>query len=268
MRSFGTESTLTESIDDIEGNQSIISDRTTGTIPEDAEEEEEPTTRRKRFSATKDVQNTQDGMGAVDAGITEKSEKIAQKVMEIQQKVCLNGLLTLPSVSHENVPQLESALATDRVTKWKEETSFTQSEDEVETRYTRRPPRPRRSRNRSGTASSTATNTTAFASDETRPRRSLLAKAPSGDAGNITPTLSDDDGSGQSTPEPRPPKSTSSHSKSRRVLTPGINTDESDGDFQSAYSASPSDSHGNADNTEDHDEGDTPRRRRRATLRA
>jgi hypothetical protein len=57
-------------------------DRENGIIEEE-DEEEITMTRRKRFSASE-----MDGMNAVDEGISQKGDKIAQKVMEIQQKVC------------------------------------------------------------------------------------------------------------------------------------------------------------------------------------
>lgn len=93
LRSFGTESTLAESYaEDIEAveeeeetTETIL--RETSTIAED--EEEEPTTKKKRFSAS-ELEVPQDGMIAVDEGISQKSDKIAQKVLEIQQKVFSN----------------------------------------------------------------------------------------------------------------------------------------------------------------------------------
>lgn len=88
LRSFGTESTLAESYDEdsVEPVEKI--ERKTGTIKED-DEDEPPLSpaRKKRFSAT-EVDVPQDGMNAVDEGISQKSDKIAQKVLEIQQKVC------------------------------------------------------------------------------------------------------------------------------------------------------------------------------------
>lgn len=88
LRSFGTESTLAESygIEAVE-EEEITPDkpRETDTIPED--DEEEPVVgKKKRFSAS-DVDVPQDGMNAVDEGISQKSDKIAQKVLEIQHKV-------------------------------------------------------------------------------------------------------------------------------------------------------------------------------------
>jgi nicotinamide N-methyltransferase len=101
LRSFGTESTLAEAYE--EGDRAISqgskSDLTTGTIEEDEEEDLPPTpSRKKRFSAS-EVDVPQDGMNAVDEGISQKSDKIAQKVLQIEQKVCLS-LLTKVNVVH------------------------------------------------------------------------------------------------------------------------------------------------------------------------
>jgi len=90
LRSFGTESTLAESYgegvvdeDDTTTPSKLI--RETGTIIED-DEEEQSAAKKKRFSAS-EMDAPQDGMNAVDEGISIKSDKIAQKVLEIQQKV-------------------------------------------------------------------------------------------------------------------------------------------------------------------------------------
>jgi EEF1A N-terminal glycine/lysine methyltransferase len=84
LRSFGTESTLVESYD-------IMREEAQGKLElakeEVIEEEDEaaPSPTKKRFSAGGDGQ--QDGMTAVDEGISERSDRIAQKVLQIQQKV-------------------------------------------------------------------------------------------------------------------------------------------------------------------------------------
>ena len=87
-RSFGTESTLAESYgDEIEALEESSTadklDRENAIIEEEEDEEDITLTRRKRFSASE-----MDGMNAVDEGISQKGDKIAQKVLEIQQKVC------------------------------------------------------------------------------------------------------------------------------------------------------------------------------------
>ena len=98
MRSFSTESTLAESF--AHGDDLIKTERVTGTV---MEEDEEPDSdererekgiekKKKRFSAGADVEQ-HDGMKAVDEGISQKSDKIAQKVLQIQRKVCLSPLV-------------------------------------------------------------------------------------------------------------------------------------------------------------------------------
>lgn len=85
MRSFGTESTLAESLTGEAGEDRGIN----GIIEEDEEaeeREEELSPKKKRFSAS-EVDMPQDGMHAVDEGISVQSDRIAQKVLAIQQKV-------------------------------------------------------------------------------------------------------------------------------------------------------------------------------------
>ncbi len=89
LRSIGTESTLAESYESDGLERPVMEkvERETGTIEEDPEEEADATTtKKKRFSAT-EADLPQDNMNAVDEGITLQSDKIAQKVLEIQQKV-------------------------------------------------------------------------------------------------------------------------------------------------------------------------------------
>ena len=105
LGSYGTESTLVDYDDDVRLN---VGDRSTTVIEETEEEaeneerrkrpsidnvqeipDEDVTITKKRFSAEGNGadKSHQDAMGAVDMGISEKSDKIAQKVMEIQRKV-------------------------------------------------------------------------------------------------------------------------------------------------------------------------------------
>lgn len=88
LRSFSTESTLAESFAD--GDDLVKTERVTSTVVEEEEPEEDAAERekkkKKRFSAA-DVDLQQDGMKAVDEGISQKSDKIAQKVLQIQRKV-------------------------------------------------------------------------------------------------------------------------------------------------------------------------------------
>jgi EEF1A N-terminal glycine/lysine methyltransferase len=88
LRSFSTESTLAESYGPGGGGTlSPRAERSTGTIEEADEDQPVSSKKKKRFSATQE-DLPQDGMMAVDEGISHKSDKIAQKVLEIQQKVC------------------------------------------------------------------------------------------------------------------------------------------------------------------------------------
>lgn len=85
LRSFPTESTLAEHY----GESASDMRNSVSPIREDGEDEEEANAqaareKAKRFSLTKDEL----GMQAVDEGIALKSEGIAKKVLEIQQKVC------------------------------------------------------------------------------------------------------------------------------------------------------------------------------------
>lgn len=86
LRSIGTESTLAESYGGMDDTLvHIKSDRETSTITEEEEISVSPA-RKKRFSATQE-EIIQDGMMAVDEGISERSDRIAQKVLQIQHKV-------------------------------------------------------------------------------------------------------------------------------------------------------------------------------------
>ncbi|EIW86716.1 hypothetical protein CONPUDRAFT_46402 [Coniophora puteana RWD-64-598 SS2] len=87
MRSVATESTLAESFEQEMDDGSVYKGRGTETIEE--EEEVAASPKRKRFSAT-EAEALQDGMGAVDEGINERSDRIAIKVLQIQQKVRYN----------------------------------------------------------------------------------------------------------------------------------------------------------------------------------
>ncbi|KAJ3515404.1 hypothetical protein NLJ89_g1778 [Agrocybe chaxingu] len=246
LRSFGTESTLAESygddIETIEEDESEKPARETGTIVEDDEEEQQTATKKKRFSAS-EMDAPQDGMNAVDEGISQKSDKIAQKVLEIQQK-------------------LESALASDRRSaKWRTHASQESgSEDLSEVGSTRsRPSRGRRipsakatskPRTRSGTTSSTQTNMTNTPIQSGLPSPKLKGAAGAVEPESQTPTRDsflDVDRDDQSTPELAVTAAVQSEKSASQPPTsavpPGL-TDDSDTDFQSAYSASPRASYG------------------------
>ncbi|TBU48319.1 AEX-3 domain-containing protein [Dichomitus squalens] len=89
LRSFSTESTLAESF--ANGDDLIKTERVTGTLvevdePESDEHLQVAEKKAKRFSAGAEAEQ-HDGMKAVDEGISQKSDKIAQKVLQIQRKV-------------------------------------------------------------------------------------------------------------------------------------------------------------------------------------
>ncbi len=86
LRSFNTESTLVEPYDLVKEEAQVKLDLTKGPVIEEEDEAPLSPTTTKRFSAT-GVEGQQDGMTAVDEGISERSDRIAQKVLQIQQKV-------------------------------------------------------------------------------------------------------------------------------------------------------------------------------------
>lgn len=90
LRSFSTDSTLAESFSHGALREEGLSKHPhrTSTVPEMDEPEEEDSDvtskKKKRFSTGR---GDQDIMTAVDEGINLKTDKIAQKVMQIQRKV-------------------------------------------------------------------------------------------------------------------------------------------------------------------------------------
>ncbi|EAU93109.1 DENN domain-containing protein [Coprinopsis cinerea okayama7 len=257
LRSFATDSTLAESYGEIaEQEETIRVDKLQETIPE--EEQEPPPVKKKRFSAS-DMDLPQDGMSAVDEGISLKSDKIAQKVLEIQQK-------------------LETALKTEQTSpKYKSYGSAHESEEDDQVPSHPRPPRSKRvpsraskKRTRSGTTSSTQTSTPLVHADDTAYPSPTFSKSSvrSSVEGNRTPTREAFDPSetshhdtvqaGSSSFLEIAPETIVEVEESGAKGTVGgadtkAITDDSDTDFQSAYSASPRNSYGEAD-SDDHDE--------------
>ncbi|KAI0308207.1 hypothetical protein B0F90DRAFT_1621067 [Multifurca ochricompacta] len=86
LRSFNTESTLVESCDPSKEEAQTKLELAKDTVIEEEDEAPLSQARKKRFSAS-GVEGQQDGMTAVDEGISERSDRIAQKVLQIQQKV-------------------------------------------------------------------------------------------------------------------------------------------------------------------------------------
>jgi EEF1A N-terminal glycine/lysine methyltransferase len=86
IRSFGTESTLVESYDAMREETQAKLDLSKEEVIEEEEDEMLDSPTKKRFSAPGN-EGQPDGMTAVDEGISERSDRIAQKVLQIQQKV-------------------------------------------------------------------------------------------------------------------------------------------------------------------------------------
>lgn len=276
LRSFPTDSTLAESYGELMDSADAEglgapekTVRQTETIVED--DEEEPVARRKRFSAS-EMDAPQDSMNAVDEGITQKSDKIAQKVLEIQQKVSVPS--TLLSKLAKRILQLESAMASERRTPKYHRTHSAQGsgeEDLSEVSSTRsRPSRSRRSqpkhaakpasrpRTRSSTMSSTQTSIPTVKSAESDHLSSVSKsrKVLSAESDAQTPTRAsflDVSGDDTSTPEAvaTPVVEELTLAKTAVPASKGSApvglTDDSDTDFQSAYSASPRQSYGSFD---------------------
>ena len=269
LRSFGTESTLAESygqeIEAVEESSTTDKlDRENAIIEEDEEDEELTAPKRKRFSAS-EMNAPQDGMNAVDEGISQKSDKIAQKVLEIQQKVCADMYIKF-FFFFSNASQLETALSTDRRgTKWKSRPSQESGEEELsEVSIRSRPSRSRRlhskprsnPRTRSGTTSSTQTSTTIHGEDNMRTPSShkkdlgvpveAAAKTPTRDS--FLDVNQDEQRVPELVPsEPAAETDIQESLPSVSIPTPVALAEDSDTDFQSAYSASPRESYGSFD---------------------
>ena len=84
LRSFGTESTLVETYETMREESQGKLELAKGEVIEEEDEAPQSPTKKNRFSASGDGQ---DGMTAVDEGISERSDRIAAKVLQIQQKV-------------------------------------------------------------------------------------------------------------------------------------------------------------------------------------
>ncbi|KAI6047633.1 DENN domain-containing protein [Pisolithus marmoratus] len=282
LRSVGTESTLAESYGDMD--DTLVhskADKEANTITEEEEISISPT-RKKRFSATQE-EIVQDGMMAVDEGISERSDRIAQKVLQIQQK-------------------LENALASERIQDWKNKSlgrhasgSGYGTDDRGDessdaavpvraypprgTKLVNHPPVRGKRRERSDTSSTShtgsATTVTRGSVDiASTPRRSpsLNRENPPGHIEpEATGSVATEDTMTPTTETPSMRKVTSGASLSALspeaptttpttpALTPALSstTDDSDTDFQSAYSTSPRDSYGSFDSNQAvHNESD------------
>ncbi|KAF7784321.1 hypothetical protein Agabi119p4_486 [Agaricus bisporus var. burnettii] len=241
LRSFATDSTLAEkNEEDVEEKEEMGEKEP----PENTQSDSSPLPRKKRFSAS-DVDIPQDGMNAVDEGISLKSDKIAQKVLEIQQK-------------------LESALAQERRGPRRKGSSDSADEESEATsvrpfprkkQHHKRPSKiSTKSRTRSGTASSAGVSTTTADDDATSTPVRIMTSAAVAEVEGKTPTrTSFPDGTHSSRSlseiEGAPGPDFSVSQQLETPTTPGLTpatsgtADESDTDFQSAYSTSPRNSY-------------------------
>ncbi|KAH9937703.1 AEX-3 domain-containing protein [Fomitopsis serialis] len=241
LRSFGTDSTLAESFDDDVLEPESHHRFATEPLAE-VEEEEEEDPKKKRFSKM-DHRQGQDGMSAVDEGISQKSDKIAQKVLEIQRK-------------------LESALAAD-VQRRSQESHHSESDMSESTRSRRRPSKAARSYGQQSRSSSKRnfTSPPPRAALRAEPQPVSREKKPEASEPKIS---SERDTTKQTLELPTLRTSSSTVSNAtvsttpRSAITPttpslsiggtSVTTDDEDTDFQSAYSSSPRVSYGSLDN--------------------
>jgi nicotinamide N-methyltransferase len=86
LRSFGTESTLVETYETLREEAQGKLELAKEDVIEEEDEAPQSPTKNNRFSAS-GGDGPQDGMTAVDEGISERSDRIAAKVLQIQQKV-------------------------------------------------------------------------------------------------------------------------------------------------------------------------------------
>ncbi|KAI9572960.1 DENN domain-containing protein [Boletus coccyginus] len=275
--------------------RSVVSkpERETDTITEEEEAPLSPT-KKKRFSATQS-EVVQDGMMAVDEGISERSDKIAQKVLQIQQKLEI-------ALASENIQDRKKRSAGHKRTgsDYATDERADESSDAAVpvrprqprgTKLVNNPPIKAKRRERSDTASTNRTGTgtvtrhSVDTATSTTPRHSstpnngspisrredkVTGQVESETDGTeiLTPTtettLSERQtlrkvASGASLTAFSPAAPTTAPTTA--ALTPAIitTTDESDTDFQSACSASPRDSYGSFENKKalQHDSDDS-----------
>jgi len=290
LRSIGTDSTLAESYGG-NGGEEVNADTSRGDV-QTQDEGSEGKPNKKRFSASQ-VDVFQDSMNAVDEGISLKSDNIAQKVFEIEQKVNVYRA-DRKEATHECRPQLETALASEhRSSKRKNHAAIPERSEEepvVPLGPRSRPTKGSRTsakhtmknRTRSGTASSTQTGTSTQTDEGTVIYSRSSTSKPPETRTNSPRSDSGRDEQIQSTPEqqveqiesssellhktsrsPAPPLSTTAVSLPNAAAT----TDESDTDFQSAYSTSPRESYVENDDDlhtlDSHNEGVTQSHRER-----
>ncbi|KAH8100713.1 DENN domain-containing protein [Cristinia sonorae] len=251
MRSFSTESTLAESYagDDLE--LPVKKDVRNSTVEEVAEEEELEVpispSKKKRFSATNgDLPN--DGMTAVDEGISQKSDKIAQRVLSIQRK--LEHAMSADAQRRS----LDSHASESEVSEANRSASGRTRRRRVSNKTDSRPSSRHhggrvKSPNSTGTGRSTPVRHSAHNSEDRStltekplPQRDEAGKKPSLASLRKIPSTVSLSATRPATPSTMTPVTP--------TLTTGATTttDDEDTDFQSAYSASPRGSYGSFEN--------------------
>ncbi|KZT02704.1 uncharacterized protein LAESUDRAFT_684942, partial [Laetiporus sulphureus 93-53] len=247
LRSFSTESTLAESYEG-HGRESVEYHKLSSkdAVPE-VDEEEEVSKRAKRFSANL-MDMAQDGMSAVDEGISQKSDKITQKVLEIQRK--LESALAAEAQRRSSESQMsESDLS--------ESSRAFRARLAKSGRHSKKHPRVGAKRSFALSPARSAPSI-AFSSDSSPssspPEASPIDQAIASNSGVIKAEGKRDHESVDIRDLPSPTLTlTVGRPASPAVITPttpslsfgpSAATDDEDTDFQSAYSASPRDSHG------------------------
>jgi len=253
LRSFATDSTLAEKLEEDEVTCPQIHEKELKLLEKN--KEPSPPPKKKRFSAS-ELEAVQDGMNAVDEGISIQSDRIAQKVLEIQQKASFFLPFTRLVVYSSNYPQLESALTPERRVGRRPRNGESEGEDSEATSL--RSKKHSRKSSKINTRTRSGTTSSAYAGTDEGTSMTLRTHIPSviAETGSRTPT-------GGTFPEevhhPLPCVDETEHTFSHKPfirpsnpgqhspttfgqIGPSASADESDTDFQSAYSASPRDS--------------------------
>jgi len=250
LRSFATDSTLAEKLEEDEVTSPQIHEKELKMLEKN--EEPSPPPKKKRFSAS-ELEAVQDGMNAVDEGISIQSDRIAQKVLEIQQKASFFLPFTRLVVYSSNYPQLESALTPERRVGRRPRNGESEGEDSEATSL--RSKKHSRKSSKIGTRTRSGTTSSAYAgTDEgtsTTLRTHIIAetgsRTPTGgtfpkEVHHPLPCVDETEHTFSHKPFIRPSNPGQHSPTNFGLIGPSASADESDTDFQSAYSASPRDS--------------------------
>ena len=254
LRSFATDSTLAEKLEEDEVTSPQIPEKELKMLEKN--EEPSPPPKKKRFSAS-ELEVVQDGMNAVDEGISIQSDRIAQKVLEIQQKASFFLPYTKLVVYSSHYPQLESALAQERRVGRRPRNGESEGEDSEATSLRSKKHSSKSSkidtRTRSATTSSAYTGTDEGTSTILRTHIPSVivetgSRTPTGgtfpeEVHHPLPCVDETEHTFSHKPFIHKPSNPGQHSPTTSGPTgPSASADESDTDFQSAYSTSPRDS--------------------------